>query len=112
MAGLARLVDAQSAPMMTIFVSWFASRPNGWRHVSDCSCYALDGAQPTVGQRGSEVLAFDSKSGTKACSPIGLGGNVTSVYIVAAAWPVRSFHCSISNPEVSMAVRNRSGVVR
>src|SRR6266568_95191 len=57
-------------------------------------------------------LAFDSKLGTKACSPIGLGGNVRSVCIVAAAWSVRSFHCSISNPEVSMAVRNRSGVVR
>ena len=30
-------------------------------------------------------LAFDSKLGTKACSPIGLGGNVSSVCIVAAA---------------------------
>jgi hypothetical protein len=37
---------------------------------------------------------------------------MSSVCIIWAAWPVRSLHCSISNPEVSMAVRSRSGVVR
>jgi len=35
------------------------------------------------------LLAFDSKLGTKACSPIGPGGDVSSVCIVAGrggAW--------------------------
>jgi hypothetical protein len=36
-------------------------------------------------------VAFDSKPGTKAYSPIVLGGKVSSVCIIVAAGPVRSF---------------------
>ena len=39
-------------------------------------------------------LAFGSKLGTKACGPIGLGGNVSSVCIIGAACSVRSLHCA------------------
>ena len=67
---------------------------------SDRSGDAPDGAQPAVCQRGGEVCGFRPEVGTKACSPIGLGGNVSSVCIIAAAWPVRSFRVNAFRDEL------------
>src|SRR5580704_3264490 len=64
-AGLARMDDVQPTPMMTIFELMVGLLPSGWRHVSDRSCYALDGAQPAVGQRGGEVLRLRLEVGDK-----------------------------------------------
>ena len=55
---------------------------------------------------------FSAKSGTKACSPSGFGGSARTACIVSPAWSVRSFHCSIENPDYSTTSCNRSDGTR
>ncbi len=76
------------------YVPWRVGRRPAWTGGTSQTARAMPWMARSRPSASAAVRfwAFDSKLGTKACSPIGLGGNVSSVCIVAAAWSVRSFH--------------------
>ena len=94
MAGRQRQPVPMSRPAHSLPGAWSLGRTGGGTSQTARARPWTARSRPSA-SAAVRFLAFDAKPGTKACSPIGLGGEVSSVCIVAAAWSVRSFHCSI-----------------